>query len=397
MNARAQRPTTGEATVEFETDVLTVLADTVRGAVRLDASTAGTENLLSALVMGDAAAGEALAPGMRRAGAIGGLVSGRGGRGWVSDDAGTGADGGAPGASDDADAEVDMAWREACWRFVGSSRRETPEALPGMSGALRRCLRDALGLARAEGTVSARCRHVARALLGLPDSRAGEALVLQRTDRAAVRTALDALDTAEADGTAEAGLSPDVGRPESPTVAMLRRTGTLGKSGNFVSRRFSSWINGSPQYGSSMVGAVSLEALRQAVRSGRDRAEPVDLLLGVLGLDRALAVAGRSLPENLVAANSGAGLLSRHGVRPEAVARAAVEPAPAAPADDIRLSEAAERVRSVAQLRAAEQDSPTVGTRHLLAALLEAEDPAVTGLLAAGGVDTDALRAALAG
>ncbi len=62
-----------------------------------------------------------------------------------------------------------------------------------MTGALRSCLRGALEAAREEGTVSVRVRHVARTLVELPDTRAREALVLEKLDIAAAAAALDAL------------------------------------------------------------------------------------------------------------------------------------------------------------------------------------------------------------
>lgn len=191
-----------------------------------------------------------------------------------------------------------------------------------------------------------------------------------------------------------------------------------------MSRAFTSWTAGAAQNGSPVLFAVSVEAVRQAVRCGRAAAEPVDLLLGVLALDRALSVAGRSLPGDLAAANSAAALLRRHGVRqaPLTLAAIASDPAPdvdaadIADATDVRLSAASHKVMAVAQLTAAEHRSPTVGTVHLLAALLdepsakakaeagvgagaesegEGEGTVVRLLRAGGRVDTAALRAEL--
>ncbi|MFD7070022.1 Clp protease N-terminal domain-containing protein [Streptomyces sp. NPDC059913] len=380
---------------EFETDVMALLVAALRGAVKLEATTVGTENLLAALVMGDSDAGAAIAPGMRKPGAIGGLVAGRGGRGWAStDDADT-----TVSRADAADAhEVTAAWREAHWRFGLGARRpavEDDRPLPGMTGALRGCLLLALESARAEGSVSVRCRHVARALLELPDSRAREALVVERLDLAAATRALDALDTRDAG-------DPDAsGRPESHGVLLLRRAGTLGRSGNPLTRALTSWLSGSGQYGSPVLFAVLVETDRQAVRGGHREVRPVDLLLGILALDRALAVAGKALPGELAAANSAAALLRRHGVRPDRLGRAASTAGEAAAGGKVRRA-AAERATAVAQLKAAEHGSATVGTVHLLAALLDesaadapAPDTTVAGLLAAQGVDVAALRADL--
>lgn len=411
-----QRVTTGShahatavvgATTEFEPDVMDLLVETLRRAVRRELPAVGTDTLLGELVMGDTDAGAALAPGMRKAGSLSGMISGRAGLGWVSDDeahrapvaAGTDEE-----ASEEADEkEVDAAWREARWRFGLGSRGSAPEsgrALPGMTGAMRACLLLALRAARAEGTISVCCRHVARALLDLPDSRAREALLLRRLDPAAAATVLDGLD---------ASAAAETEGPESRGVTLLRRAGTLGKSGNPLTRALTSWASGAAVNGSPVLFAVSGEAVRQAVRCGRAAAEPVDLLLGILALDRALSVAGHSLPGSPAAAHAAAALMRQHGVRQASL----VSSAPAIPSaavsdgdgdgDGVRLSAAADRTVAVARLSAAEHGSRTVGTVHLLSALLDesATDAdagaggAVARLLAADQVDVAALRTEL--
>ncbi|MCX4767935.1 hypothetical protein OG562_44790 [Streptomyces sp. NBC_01275] len=391
------------ATTEFEPDVMDLLVQTLRRAVRSELPAVGTDTLLGALVVGDTDAGAAIAPGMRKAGALSGVISGRAGRGWASDDevhraplaAGAEADG----------VEVDAAWREARWRFGLGSRGSASESgpvLPGMTGAMRACLLLALRSARTEGTTEVRCRHVARALLDLPDSRAREALLLQRLDPAAAATALHGLD---------ASAPEETEGPESRGVTLLRRAGTLGKSGNRMTRALTSWTSGAAVNGSPVLFAVNVEAVRQAVRCGRAAAEPVDLLLGILALDRALSVAGRSLPGSLSEANAAAALLRRHGVRQVSlVSSASVTPSAAVPdGDRVRLSAAADRTVAAARLAAAEHGSPTVGTVHLLSALLGATATAtatatdadagaggvVVRLLAADHVDVAALRAEL--
>ncbi|CAM5245832.1 Clp R domain-containing protein OS=Streptomyces tendae OX=1932 GN=GUR47_19160 PE=4 SV=1 [Streptomyces tendae] len=393
-----QRGTTADLaglgmTVEFEPDVMEVLVSTVRRAVRSEPAFAGTDTLLGELVMGDSEAGAAIAPGMRRSGGLSGFIRARAGLGWVSEDEASGG----PGAQAD-EVEVEAAWREAWWRFGQGTREAVPAGPPAMSGALRSCLLHASASARAEGTVSVRCRHVARALLELPDSRAREALLLRRLDTAEAVTRLDRLD-AEAAGAAE-----ESERPESYGVLLLRRAGTLGRSGNPLTRAFTSWTAQSGLNGSPVLFAVNVEATRQAVRCGRDVAEPVDLLLGVLALDRALAVAGRALPEGLADANAAAAVLRRHGVRQGPLVASAVAPESAVSADGgadraegerARLSGAAERALAVARLRAAERESPTVGTVHLVAALLD--DAGVAELLAAEQVDVAMLRGELDG
>ncbi|MGW4570079.1 Clp protease N-terminal domain-containing protein [Streptomyces tendae] len=415
-----QRGTTADlaglgVTTEFEPDVVEVLVATVRRAVRGESAFAGTDTLLAELVMGDSAAGAVIAPGMRKSGGLSGFIQARAGLGWVSEDEASGG----PGARAD-EVEVEAAWREAWWRFgLGlreSAREGVPAVPPVMSGALRSCLLRALASARAEGTVSVRCRHVARALLELPDSRAREALLLRRLDAAEALTRLDRLD-AEAAGSDEAGE-----RPESYGVLLLRRAGTVGRSGNRLSRAFTSWTAQSGLNGSPVLFAVNVEATRQAVRCGRETVEPVDLLLGALALDRALAVAGHALPEDLVAANAASAVLRRHGVRQVSLVASAGAPVSAgsvasagtavsagsvasvgsvgggadqAGGERARLSAAAERVIAGARLRAAERGAPTVGTVHLLSALLD--DAGAAAVLAAAQVDPAALRGELDG
>ncbi|MFJ6656822.1 Clp protease N-terminal domain-containing protein [Streptomyces sp. NPDC091377] len=418
-----QRETGAGATTEFEPDVVELLVATARRAVRSEWPDVGTDTLLGELVSGDSPAGDALAPGMRTAGSLAGRILAYAGVGWVSDDPapedGEREDDGA------AASEVDAVWREALWRYglgLRGAAKKVDRDVPAMTGALRACLLDAFALARAEGTVSVRCRQVARALLDRPGTRAREAMTLERLDLEAASAALDAVDAAA---------PRESERPESQGVTLLRRSGTVGKSGNRLTRALTSWAFGSALNGSPVVAAVSAEAVRQAVRRGRDTAEPADLLLGVLALDRGLSVAGHTLSGSLADVNRAAALLRRHGVRQTALVRAAsaVTPAgPVAPAvsgagtgsgqageageargageagdagasghEEPWLSGASERVVAVARLRAAEHGSETVGTVHLLVALLEAAEPDVERLLRAGGADRDALRAELCG
>lgn len=285
------------ATTEFEIDVVKLLLETMSNVDKQEREDAGTESLLAALVSGDSAAGSAIAPGMRASGSLSGSISARGTSVWVSDDTGDGA----AGAPDD-EREIDSVWREVRqdrasrlrWknRKKEEAERESVE-LPPVTGALRACLRNALVNAREEGAVSVRVRHVAYALVELPDTRAREAMVVEKVDISAASAALDALrgsDTA----------------PEPGSVLMLRKSGTFGKSGNPLTRKFSAWVfGGGAGFGSSVVSAVRAEALRGAVRRGAPEQEPVDVLLGILALDRSLAVAGRELPEKLTGANQG--------------------------------------------------------------------------------------------
>ncbi len=282
-------------TTEFERDVVRLLLETVRAVGRQERADVGTEGLLYALVSGDWAAGSAIAPGTRASGTLGGSIGSRGTSVWVSEDKGDGTEG-----SPDDEREIDAVWREVrheeAERLRWKNRKEeTPQGveLPPMTGALRSCLRGALEAAREEGTVSVRVRHVARTLVELPDTRAREALVLEKLDIAAAAAALDALR-----GRDEA--------PEPGPVLLMRKAGTFGKSGNPLTRKVMAWVSGGGAgFGSAVVGAVRAEARRGAVRRGAPRTEPVDLLLGILALDRSLAVAGRELPGELAGANRG--------------------------------------------------------------------------------------------
>ncbi|MFA0842262.1 hypothetical protein [Streptomyces rochei] len=379
-------------TTEFERDVVRLLLETVRAVGRQERADVGTEGLLYALVSGDWAAGSAIAPGTRASGTLGGSIGSRGTSVWVSEDKGDGTEG-----SPDDEREIDAVWREVrheeAERLRWKNRKEeTPQGveLPPMTGALRSCLRGALEAAREEGTVSVRVRHVARTLVELPDTRAREALVLEKLDIAAAAAALDALR-----GRDEA--------PEPGPVLLMRKAGTFGKSGNPLTRKVMAWVSGGGAgFGSAVVGAVRAEARRGAVRRGAPRTEPVDLLLGILALDRSLAVAGRELPGELAGANRGAELLRRHGARQGALARVLLPSSAVAqetPPEDTGPADFEQRLLHVTQLTASAQGSPTVGTTHLLAALLDDRGTDATSaaevarVLTESGVDVDGLRA----
>ncbi|MFE3143338.1 hypothetical protein [Streptomyces scopuliridis] len=404
------RPQLTSVTTEFESDVIELLVETLQRALKHESRTVGTEDLLATLVTGDSAAGEAIAPGMRHAGALGGMISGRAGRGWASDDH----DDETSGEPAD-EHEVAAAWRVAQWQTVLRARKtakapktaktaETAETVaqgdqewPEPSGALRACLFLALGLARLEASPGVYARHVARALLDLPNSRAREAYALRRLDRAAAYAALDALDALDARDTPA---TPATDRPHSPAVTVLRRAGLLEDRSNWLARKLMAWTSQHPGDGTSVLFAVTVESKRQAVRCGRSAVEPVDLLLAVLALDRALSLAGRSLPDEVAAANEAAGLLRTHGVRLDTLALSALAADPSPVSDEVPLSAAAERTFASARLVAAEHHASSAGTVHLLAALLddEADDEegSVSRRLRAHGVDPTALKADLA-
>ncbi|GAA1178096.1 hypothetical protein GCM10009654_39230 [Streptomyces hebeiensis] len=379
-------PETPVLATEFEDDVIALLAETLRRAVKRERRTVGTEDLLSELVMGDSEAGEALTPGMRAAGALSGLIAGRSDAPWAHDDEGN-PDGPAAEPSDEAEAVA--VWREARWRVAHGGRGLSPAedgAWPEPTGALRQSLLRALALARREGTPSVRCRHVARALVETAGTRAAEALALRRISTATASAALDALDARVADEPA----------PPSRALALLVHAGTLGKEGRsgWLMRAVLSWTAGMD---GTVLTAVSLEARRRAVRCGRAAAEPVDLLLALPALDRALSVAGRSLPADVASAHDAARLLGAYGARPDSLARRTVMATAAfgpVPADSERpVSPHTEQIVARGRLLAAEQgDDSSFGTVHVLAALLDDEGGEAAALLREEGVDVAALR-----
>ncbi|MBT2415272.1 Clp protease N-terminal domain-containing protein [Streptomyces sp. ISL-12] len=381
-----------DVTTEFERDVVKLLLETMRAVAKQERTDVGTEGLLYALVSGEWAAGSAIAPGMKASGTLGGSIAARGTSVWISGDAGDGEVG-----SPDDEREIDAFWREVrheeAKRLRWKNRKEEePQniGLPPMTPALRTCLRKALEAAREEGTVSVRVRHVARALVELPDTRAREAMVVEKLDVSAASTALHALRG-----------SDEV--PEPGPVVLMRKAGTFGKSGNPLTRKFISWVSGGGAgFGSAVVSAVRSEAHRSAVRRGAPETEPVDALLGILALDRSLTVAERALPEELAGANQGAELLRRHGARQGAVARVLLPSTGVAqevPPEVEGSADFERRLLHVTQFTASAQGSPTVGTTHLLAALLDetGTDPEsaaeVARVLAESGVDVDGLRA----
>ncbi|MFD7293071.1 hypothetical protein ACFV9W_07250 [Streptomyces sp. NPDC059897] len=407
MDQRTSTHDIGLAT-EFEKDVFNLLLEAVRAAARQEREDLGTESVLYALVSGDSAVGSAIAPGMRASGSLGGSIGCRGTSVWVSADVGDGAAG-----SPDDEREIDALWREVRHEEAKRRRRENqkkakkerkgkeakeekegwvpgPVQLPPMTGALRSCLRKALEAARDEGTVSVRVRHVAHALVELPGTRAREAMVVEKLDVAAAAIALEALRG-----------SDEV--PEPTAVFILRKAGTFGKSGNPLARKFAAWVfGGGAGFGSALVGAVRSEAPRVTVRRGEPHTRAVDTLLGILALDRSLRVAGRELPEQLRSANRGAELLRRHGARQDTLARVLLPTTGVEEGEPAEVSGPADferRLLHVTQFTASHHGSPTVGTTHLLAALLDetgtdaGSAAEIERVLTESGVDVDGLRA----
>ncbi|MFI6083370.1 Clp protease N-terminal domain-containing protein [Streptomyces sp. NPDC051217] len=396
MEQRQTADLTTVTTTEFASDAVELLSKTVRHAVGRGPAV-GTEHLLYALLDDTDEPGTALVPRGRDSGSVRGQIRGREEQNWARDDSGVSGESDAPDdvhASDDA-IEVAAAWREALCEAARASKplREEGAKPPRLSPALRRTLLGALRLAREEGAPDAHERHLARALLRTPESRALEALALCRVDPAAGAGALDAQAEAVRAGGAP---WPSEAAGVRGTVKAMRNAGLLGERGVWWMRGMMSWMGRSSGDGSPVVVLLSSEAQRQAVRYGRSETEPVDLLLAVMALDRGLTVAGLSLPGELLVANSAAQTLRSAGVREADLVRAATaaaNPAPEiiAPAS-VERSVETDQVVAAARLLAAERKDETVGTTHILWALLADPGSPAAQLLRETGTDPTELR-----
>ncbi|MET4921699.1 Clp protease N-terminal domain-containing protein [Streptomyces sp. PSRA5] len=393
-------------TTEFGSDAVKSLSRAVARAAGRESAAVGTEHLLHALLSDTEEPGAALVPSRPESITICGQIRARDVRDWARDDSGrTEPDSGMDGtdstrghdALDDA-GEVDAVWREALWFASQSERslRGRGARAPEASGALRRTLLGALRLAREEGAQDVHERHLARALLETPGSRALEALSLRRVDVAAAASALDA--QAEA---VRAGAEPWPAEAEAVlgSVKLLRGAGLLGERGVWWTRGMMSWMARTAGDGSPLVLVISNQAQRQAVRYGRTETEPVDLLLAVMAVDRALTVAGVSLPEKLLVVNSAADTLRSAGIRQADLVRAATAaaepPARYAVAGDVDRSAETDKVVASARLLAAERKDETAGTAHVLIALLDDPEGPAAQLLRECGADPAALRTRL--
>ncbi|MFC8830191.1 Clp protease N-terminal domain-containing protein [Streptomyces sp. NPDC057137] len=405
MEQRQAADLTTVTTTEFGPDAVELLARTVRQAFRRTGPAIGTEHLLSTLLDDGEQPGETLVPGgIRETGSLGGEIRARGQEHWARDDSGptAAADGGE--APDDAHhpddvIEADAAWREALWVAGRASKalREEGTEPPRPTGALRATLLGALRLAREEGSPDAHARHLARALLlETPDSRALEALAIHRVDVTAAATALDAQAEAVRGG---AEPWPTEAAAVTGSVKVLRTAGLLGERGVWWSRRMLSWMARGSGDRSPVLLVLSNEARRQAVRYGRPATEPVDLLLAVQALDRALTVAALALPDELLAVNSAADELRSAGVRQVDLVRAAAAAAgPAADSavpGDLKRTPATDKLVAATRLLAAERKAETVGTVHVLAVLLDDPEGPASHLLRETGADLTALRTSL--
>jgi ATP-dependent Clp protease ATP-binding subunit ClpA len=353
--------------LEHTPEAVRTLSRALARAARLGHPATGTEHLLFALLDAGTPTARALAPGVNDAGALMGTIAALDPPDWISgDDDVTEPDG-------DADRHVTAVLREAEWS-AGSRARPAVPASP----ALWNCLRGALVHAEQTGVVTS--SHFLVALLGLPHSRAVEALRLRRVDRDTVAAAIDR-SIAEFDLSAVA--------PEATAVAILRRSGAFGHRTGLVTR----WLSRMAGHGSPVLFAVRAEALRQAVRRGRSEVDSADLLLGVLSLDHLLVLAGRKLA---TAANTGAETLTAQGIDLCTLVRSAVVDPPEPLGESLPTNASARRALTKARLLATDQNAPEVGTAHLVSALLDEPDGPVAALLTAAGHDVPRLRDAVA-
>ncbi|MEW1724908.1 Clp protease N-terminal domain-containing protein [Streptomyces sp. NPDC093109] len=405
-----------QQTTEFASDAVALLSRLIHRAAKRGTEKVGTEHLLYMLLDDNEKPGAALVPGFQTSTSVSGQILARMGNDdlWVRTDedtsSGSGDDSATSTSSSDHDhdnddrIEADAAWREALWLSVRRSRpgpaREAPRPVP--SGALRAAVLGALRQARREGSYTVHERHIARALLELPMSRAVEQMVLCRVDLAASAAALDA--QAEA---VRGGATPWTAEheAESGSLALLRQSGLLGERGSWWMRGLTSWMARSAGDGSPILMVLRTEAVRQAERYGRDTAGPAELLLAVLALDRALTLAGKALPAELAEVNSVAEELRSCGVRHAALVRAAVALVPATghtvpspsepftPAGKVEMSAEGDQLVARVRLLAAERGAGTVGTAHVLAVLLDEEGTGevVGRLLGESGADPDEL------
>ncbi|HEX6341468.1 Clp protease N-terminal domain-containing protein [Umezawaea sp.] len=339
---------------EPTTDATTLLSRALARAARLDHEVTATDHLLFVMLNAEASTARALTPGARDAGSLMGVIASLDPPHWVSADDET------EPPEQEADALVTAALREAHYttrkrgRIVGQPPPPTP--------ALRACLRRAFVHA---GTDPVLPSHLLLGLLDLRGSRAVEALRLRRIDADAVAAAVD----------------PALDDPSEPlSVAVLRKSGAFGGKPGLVMRWLSSGV------GSPVLTAVIAEASRQAVRRGGAEVEPVDLLLGLLSLDRLVEWSGHRLPDRAALE-----VLHAHGVDlPGLLPLVRVAPAPLG--ESVALGAEARRSVNAARLRVADRGASAVGTEDLVAVLL---DGPVGPLLADAGHDVTALRTAL--
>ncbi|MEV5831848.1 Clp protease N-terminal domain-containing protein [Spirillospora sp. NPDC052242] len=361
------RPEPHTATADASRELREILVEAFRRAIGDGRSNVGTENVLYALLDGESAAKELLAPKVRDTGSLMGMIKAKGAEHWAGEDR---AADGAPLGGHAAAALL----REAAW---AASEDEVP---PRPTGALTTALAQALLRAGELGVSRANASHLLMGLLHDRGNRACEALLERRMDRDDLIARLEVHPSARQDGTRH----PD-------GAAALRNMGVLNKRGMYWGRLARALSGGG--FGSPVIPTVRLEAERQAVRLGHSEVTAVHLLLGMLALDDQLAETGLRLRDEWTAMNKGAELLRDRGVTLAAMMDALPEPDTAVPFRPT-MHEETTRLLTRARLHCHERKDPSTGTSHLLA-VLAAEPGECRSLLTSLGVDTDELRQAL--
>jgi hypothetical protein len=331
-------------TVTPSREVVKVLTAAVRRAAKLQFSAVGTENLLIALADTGGAGSVLGRRALRAKGAARGTAH------WADNDT----------ASDSPpDADVTALLRDA-------NDAACQEPAPPETGALRKCLREAVAEA-GDGVLTT--TDLALALLRAPSGRAAELFTVNR------------LDIEETMAAVCAAAKPE----DTPAVWLLRKAGALhgDKGGGYV-RWLTRLIARGSDLGGPMLLAVRNEAGRHAVRAGRPDATAVDLVAAVLTLDDQLTGAGYRLrPEY---ESGGAAALRAAGVEPAALTATDITPS------------GGEITKAIAgaTLVAAHYGDEVVGTTHLIMAQLDDPADPIGPALCRLGVNTAALRAALA-
>lgn len=362
------RPEPHTATADASRELRETLVEAFRRAVRDGRPDVGTEHVLVALLDGESAAKDLLAPRVRDSGSLMGVITAKGAEHWVGED--RAGDGEPLGGH-----AVAALLREAAW---AASEDEVP---PRPTGALTAALAQALMRAGELGVSRANASHLLMGLLHDRGNRACEALLERRVNREDLLARLAVHPSARQDGTRH----PD-------GVAGLRNMGVLNERGMYWGRL--ARVLSSGGFGSPVIPTVRLEAERQAVRLGHSEVTPVHLLLGMLSLDDQLAEAGLRLRAKWARTNKGAELLRERGVTLAAMVDALAEPSTADPFRPT-MHEEIGRLLTRARLRCHERGDPSTGTTHLLAVLVAEPAEPCGPLLASLGVDTAELRQAL--
>ncbi len=278
--------------------------------------------------------------------------------------------------------------REAGWWVRrGNDRTDGPQWSAGMPAVLA-----------AGGDRMLDLPDLLRAVLDSGDPSVPVLLNLAEADPAAVRDRLDA--AAAVDSTPFApflGVAEPIGALHQSNVALRAITGILVRL-----------VRGKPAGTSLVLGALGMEATRQAVLLGHPVVQSSAVLLAVLSMDDQLASTGRRLRGEYAGLNLGGAALRRRGITLGAAQRAAEpvllehDPVPLPEqekrmpwgyraADPCWTTEASGLWAEAARLADDRRDA-TAGTTHLVEALESAPAPAAHRLLSDLGAEPPASR-----